>query len=107
MILVNGAREKPGKRAFLDVERTREMRRQWATILDIIEAGLWSEPERVRAYTELLIERIQAEQDTQKEERERDVAALRRLLACRESGKRGSVILPAGAPDHADPEGRE
>jgi hypothetical protein len=69
--------------------------KQRATILDIIEAGLWGNQERVRAYTELLIERIEAEQDTPQEERERDVVGLRKLLERRDSGDRGRVISPA------------
>jgi hypothetical protein len=78
--------------------------RQRATILDIIEAGLRGNPERVRAYTELLIQRIEEEADAPKVERERDVAALRRLLERVDSGKQGRPIYPADAQGR---EGRE
>ncbi len=56
--------------------------RQQATILDSIEAGLRGNPARVRASTELLIQRIEEEAEGPKVERDRDVTALRRLLEC-------------------------
>jgi hypothetical protein len=66
--------------------------KQRATLLDIIEAGLWGEQERVLAYTELLIQRIEEEQDVPLFERERDSAALQWVIDRRKSGDRGHVI---------------
>ncbi len=76
--------------------------KQRATILDLIEAGLWGEQKQVRAYTDLLIQRIETEADTPQDERERDIAALRRLIERRDSGERGRVIYPAAATERTE-----
>ena len=60
--------------------------KHWATIIDIIEAGLESKPDKVRAYTELLLEKL--EDDS---EEEPFVRHTRRALA----GEKGVPIFLA------------
>ncbi len=76
--------------------------RQRTTILDIIEAGLRGDPARVRAYTELLIQRIEEDADAPMVERDRDVTALHHLLERIDSGEQGRPIYPVAAQEEGD-----
>jgi Tfp pilus assembly protein PilF len=58
-----------------------------ATVLDIVEHALTGDTVKARAYTELLLERLEANDD--------DVA-VRRLKAILNGDDKGPVIKPAG-----------
>jgi integrase/recombinase XerD len=71
-----------------------------ATILDILESGLSGDSQKARAYGELLVERMRAEEGLSDEERLRVVAALRGVLD-RDPGQKGAIIYPVGEATQA------
>ncbi|MGH2496565.1 MAG: tyrosine-type recombinase/integrase [Ktedonobacteraceae bacterium] len=74
--------------------------RFFATILDILDAGVDGDPQKARAYGELLVERVNTEQELPDEERARLVAALRRVLD-RDPGQKRVMIYPAVGGEEA------
>jgi integrase/recombinase XerD len=71
-----------------------------ATVLNLLEAGLDGDPQKVRAYGEVLIERIKEERELPDEERLRGMAALRVVLD-RGPGQKGVIISPVGEETRA------
>ncbi len=58
------------------------MSEQWATVYDIIEYGLVGDKDKVRAYTELLVQRLRNDSN------EHIAASIERIL----SGHKGQMI---------------
>jgi|SRR5579883_3188096 hypothetical protein len=66
----------------MDQARTQShLAHHFPIILDIIDAGLAGDPGRVRAYTQLLLERIESDMELCEEERSRLVGQLYQALA--------------------------